>query len=278
MKGKTCLVTGASSGLGRAVALQLAREGATVVIVARDARIAQQTCNEIAKESGSKAIEWLDADLSRQSEVHRLAREFTARHRQLHLLVNNAGATFSSRSITEDQVEKTLAINAVTPFLLTELLSDQLKASSPSRVINIASGMVAPIDFNDAARRDRDYKQMAVYAQSKMAVVLYTRSLAKAFKASGVTAISMTPGMVRTGLGRDTKGGLKIFLSIMSLFIRSPEAAAADVIHLAKMAESELTSGGFYKRTELTEPKGTDTATPEKVAELIKGLIRTPNP
>lgn len=274
IQGKTCLITGASSGIGREVALHLARLGATVVIVCRDKRSASKTRDEIAAQSSNNAIEDLAADLSRQHEVRRLAEEFQARYKQLHVLVNNAGANFSTCTLTEDHIESTFAINAVAPFLLTELLSGVLKASTPSRVINVASGMLSPIEFNDVVRRDRQYKQMAVYAQSKMAVVLYTKLFAESLKPSGVTAVSMTPGMVRTGLGRNTKGGLKLFLTMMSLLMRKPQDGAADVVRLATMPEAELVNGGFYKKDELVQPKGADAANVEQVAKLMQTLIR----
>src|SRR5262245_55083634 len=158
MSGKTCLVTGATAGIGEVTARELARRGACVVIVGRSQERCEATVAAIRRETGNPSVEFLVADLSSQAEIRRLAREFLGRHRRLHVLVNNAGALFDQRRESADGIEMTLALNHLAYFLLTNLLLDTLKASAPARIVNVSSHaheMVREFDFDDPQARSR---------------------------------------------------------------------------------------------------------------------------
>ncbi len=257
MRGKVCLVTGATTGIGREVALGLAQTGATVVLACRTKERGEAARAYIAERSGSTSCDILTADLSLLTSISRLAKEFRKHYPRLDVLVNNAGANFSRRTLTPDGIEATLATNFVGPFLLTNLLLDVLKASAPARVVNVASGMLAPVEFDDL-RREKGYKQMAAYAQSKMALVMFTYELSRRLEGSGVTANCMTPGMVRTSLGRDVKGFLRLFLTIMSPMMKSPKQGAEGVVRLASAPGLASVSGKFFKKD------GAEGQTPEQ--------------
>jgi retinol dehydrogenase-12 len=158
MAGKTCLVTGATAGIGAATARGLARWGATVVVVGRNRERCEATVGAIRRESPDTSADWLAADLSSQEEVGRVAREFLGRHDQLHVLINNVGGLFALRQESVDGIEMTLALNHFGPFLLTNLLIDALKASAPARIVNVSSDAhrdVKGFDFDDPQAEDR---------------------------------------------------------------------------------------------------------------------------
>lgn len=139
MNGKVCLVTGGTNGIGKATAQALAQMGATVVIVGRDAQKAVQVSMEIQTATGNQNVDWLLADLSSQQNIRNLVTEFKSKYSQLHVLINNAGGTFMTRQLSIDGIEMTLALNHLAYFLLTNLLLDMIKASSPARIINVSS-------------------------------------------------------------------------------------------------------------------------------------------
>ena len=151
MTGKTSLITGGNSGIGKATALGLARMGATVIIVSRDKERGEVALADIIAKSGNRNLELMLADMSSQNSVRKLASDFKARHKMLDLLVNNAGVYLTRRITTVDGLESTFAINHLGPFLLTSLLLDILKASAPSRIVNVSSDAHngAKVDFQD---------------------------------------------------------------------------------------------------------------------------------
>ncbi|MGH7057296.1 MAG: SDR family NAD(P)-dependent oxidoreductase, partial [Acetobacteraceae bacterium] len=175
MTGKLCLVTGATSGIGRETALRLARLGARVVITGRDAGRLQETARYIRAASGDVSVETLQADLLRQSEVRNLAEEFKKGHDRLDVLVNNAGAIFFERRLTPDGYERTWALNHLAYFLLTLLLLDPLRAAESARIVNVASSAHerAALDFDDL-QSERHFTPMGAYSRSKLANVLFT--------------------------------------------------------------------------------------------------------
>jgi retinol dehydrogenase-12 len=220
LAGRTCLVTGATSGIGEVTARELARKGATVVIVGRDRARCKATVATIRKQASNPAVEYVLADLSSQSEIRRAAAEFLARHSRLHVLVNNAGALLARRCESVDGIEMTLALNHLAPFLLTNLLLDTLKASAAARVVTVSSHvheMVRGFDFDDpqAARRGfwgyggragplltfvapMKHPALLQYARSKLANLLFTYELARRLEGTGVTANALHPGFVAT--------------------------------------------------------------------------------
>ena len=169
----------------------------------------------------------------------------------LHVLINNAGLNLSRRTMTVDGVETTFAVNHLAPFLLSHLLFDALKAAAPARIINITSGLLQPIAFDDLRREER-YRAMEVYAQSKMANVLFTYAFAQRIGGSGVTVNCVRPGLVRTNLGRDVRGLFGLFLSLMRPFMKTPEQAAEALLYLASSPELAGVSGKCFAGTKET--------------------------
>lgn len=256
MLGKTCLVTGATSGLGRVTARELARLGARVVLVGRDRARCEAATSAIAGATGNAAVEYLVADLSVQAQVRRLARDFRARHDRLDVLVNNAGALFATRRESADGIEMTFALNHLAYFLLTELLLDVLKAAAPARVVNVASGahaMVRGIDFDDLQGRAR-YRPFRAYSQSKLANILFTFELARRLEGTGVTANTLHPGFVATNFtaGNGALGwSLRRLAGLLAI---RPEEGAKTSVYLASSPEVAGITGRYFVEQRTAEP------------------------
>jgi NAD(P)-dependent dehydrogenase (short-subunit alcohol dehydrogenase family) len=264
MKGKTCMVTGATSGIGREVAAGLARQGATVVIVGRD-RI---KCESAAQYVGGDSS-YLVADLSSQAEVRRLAEEFLQKHAVLHVLVNNAGVFMADRKTTADGIEYTFAVNHLAPFLLTNLLLEKLKASAPARVVTTSSvaHRGARIDFDDIGFEKRSYGGIKAYGQSKLANILFTRELARRLGPTGVTANCFHPGGVRTGLMEGNPARYRAVWAAASPFLLSAEKGADTGIYLASSPEVEGVSGKYFVKRK--EEKPSDAALDDEAAARL---------
>jgi NAD(P)-dependent dehydrogenase (short-subunit alcohol dehydrogenase family) len=203
MQGKICLVTGANSGIGKATVMGLARQGATVIMVSRNAAKGEAARDELRAKSGNSAIDLLLADLSSQQSIRQLAENFKQRYTQLHVLINNAGGYYMKRQESPDGLEMTLAVNYLAPFLLTNLLLDTLKASAPARIINVSSTAQASnfIDMDDL-QATKHYSGGRAYGQSKLAEVLFTYELARRLQGTGVTANCLHPGFVASNFGQ----------------------------------------------------------------------------
>ncbi len=268
MRSKVCLVTGANSGIGKATALALAVQGATVAMVCRDRGRGEAAMAEIAEMSRNESVDLLVADLSSQGAIRRLAEEFARRHRRLDVLVNNAGAIIGTRRLTEDGVEATFALNHLAYFLLTNLLLDLLKASAPSRIVNVSSNAHkgATIDFDDL-QMERGYTGMRVYDHSKLANVLFTYELAKRLEGTGVAANCMHPGVVATTLAKDAALWLRILWPLMSPMLLSPEKGAETVIYLASSPDVEGVTGKYF--VEKTPVKTSEESYNKEVASRL---------
>jgi NAD(P)-dependent dehydrogenase (short-subunit alcohol dehydrogenase family) len=213
VKDKTVLITGATNGIGKAAALELAKEGTTVVIVGRDKTKTEAVATELRSASGNKNVEYLLADLSSQASVHKLADDFKTKYSRLEVLINNAGGFFDTRKTTVDGLEYTFAFNHLGYFLLTHLLLDVLKASTPARIINVSSSAqgLARLDLNDLQSEKSYDRGLAAYNMSKLANVMFTYELAKRLKGTGVTVNTLHPGVVWTGFAKGA-GGLPGFI------------------------------------------------------------------
>jgi NAD(P)-dependent dehydrogenase (short-subunit alcohol dehydrogenase family) len=250
MSGKTCLITGANSGIGKVTALELARMGATVVMVSRNRTLGERAQREIQQQSGNPNVDLLIADLGSQQEVRRLAREFQERYTLLHVLINNAGGVFVNRQASPEGIEMTFAVNYLAPFLLTHLLLDTLKASAPSRVINVSSDahyirVVDPVDWN----MERGYQLMRAYGQSKLAEVLFTYELARRLDGVGVTANVLHPGVVATNIWSQPLPAFLRWISVISRFFGvPPEEGARTTIYLASSPEVEGVTGKYFEK------------------------------
>jgi NAD(P)-dependent dehydrogenase (short-subunit alcohol dehydrogenase family) len=253
LEGRICLVTGATSGIGLETAVGLAERGAHVVIAGRDARRAEIARADVTRRSGNRNVDLLLADLSAQAEVRKLADAFLSGYPALHVLVNNAGAVWNRRELTVDGLEATFAVNHLAYFLLTHLLLDRIRASAPARIVNVASDAhrFGSIDWDDL-QSERRYRGLPVvsglraYAASKLANLLFTAELARRLAGSGVTANSVHPGMVATGLGKNNGVLGEIAALLVRPFARTPAQGAATSIHLASAPELAGVSGQYF--------------------------------
>lgn len=247
MSGKVCMITGANSGIGKAAALGLARLGATIVMVCRDRQRGEEAVSDIKGQSGNSSVELMICDLSSQGSIHRLAEEFKQRHQRLHVLVNNAGVILGKRSVTEDDIETTLAVNHLAYFLLTNLLLGVLRASAPSRIVNVSSEAHrrCTIDFDDLQGEGR-YSDVIAYRQSKLANILFTHELARRLEATGITANSLHPGTVATKFGKSSGWRVHLWFTVMRPFLLTPEQGAETILYLASSADVEGISGKYF--------------------------------
>jgi len=247
MSGKVCLVTGATSGIGRVTARELAQMDATVVAVGRNRQKGEETVAEIKRRSANDKVEFMQADLSSQESIRDLARTFTDKYDQLHVLVNNAGGVFSKRETTVDGLEMTFALDHLAYFLLTALLLPVLERSAPARIINVSSGAqgTGKIDFGDLQGAKR-YRGWRAYSQAKLANVLFTYELARRLQGTGVTANCLHPGFVATGFAQNNSGALQALIKAGQVFAISPEKGAETSVFLASSPLVEGVSGKYF--------------------------------
>jgi retinol dehydrogenase 14 len=246
MVGKTVLITGATSGIGRATALGLARMGAHLAITGRDRGRTQDAAREIRAAGGR--VDPFIAGLSSQSQVRRLAEQVLESLSRIDVLINNVGGYFDTRHVTVEGLERTFALNHLAPFLLTNLLLDRLKESAPARVVTVSSNAQASgrIDFDDL-QGERSYSGARAYSQSKLANVLFSYELARRLDGTSVTSNALHPGVVSTSFGADDPATVqRIFIPFLRPFMKSPARGAATSIHLASAPELEHVTGRYF--------------------------------
>lgn len=250
--GRTAVITGATSGIGAATAALLGREGFDVVVTGRTRGSAEAAAERVRLAAGHHrpTVDAVWGDLSRQGDVRRLAEQILLRHERVDVLINNAGANFPRRMLTEDGVEQTLAVDALAPILLSKLLLPALRTGG-GRVVNVASGMLKTPDTTQWTGPE-PYSQMTAYAQAKAMLILLTTQMAR--EHPDVLLVSMTPGIVRTGLGRNTSGALRLFLALVKIFSKRPDDAARGLLHLATAPVADLATGAFYKHGDVENP------------------------
>jgi NAD(P)-dependent dehydrogenase (short-subunit alcohol dehydrogenase family) len=252
MQGKICMVTGANSGIGKATALALAQMGATVVMVCRDRARGEEARSEITTKSRKNAVDLLQADLSSQQSIRQLVENFQQHYTHLHVLINNAGASFPGRRReTVDGLEMTFAVNYLAPFLLTNLLLDVLTASAPARIVNVSSDAHKSgyIQMDDLQAEKR-YRSMRTYPQAKLAVVLFTYELARRLQGMGVTANCLHPGFVATHFAQSDGGpAARLLVKLIGSFGASPQEGAKTSIYLASSPEVEGITGNYFVKS-----------------------------
>jgi retinol dehydrogenase 12 len=245
------VITGATSGIGAAIAHALARRAETLVLVGRDPGKLAAVTAALTAEHGGASLRTHHADLSRMTDVRRLAGELRTDYPKIEVLVNNAGAYFSRNERTSEGIERTWALNVLSPFLLTRLLRPSLAAAAPSRVVNVASAAHsgARLRFDDLENQRR-YSGFATYARSKLALVLLTHELAARWTNDSVAVNALHPGFVRSGFGQSNPGATAAVIRMaFRLFGISPERGAETAVFLATAPQVEGKTGEYYVRS-----------------------------
>jgi NAD(P)-dependent dehydrogenase (short-subunit alcohol dehydrogenase family) len=244
------VLTGATRGIGRAAAVELARQGAEVALVGREAERVKAVAEQATATGGGAPVHEHVADLALMSDVRRLADEIRGRYERIDVLANNAGALFASRKETAEGLERTFALNHLAPFLLSNLLRDRLAGG---RVVTTAS------DAHQSGRLDLDdlqsassYSAMRVYGTSKLCNILFTRELAR--RAPELHANCLHPGVVRTGFGKNENGVWKVLTTVAGPFFRSPERGARSLVWLALSDEAAPLTGEYVQDEKVVQP------------------------
>jgi retinol dehydrogenase-14 len=248
MDGKLCLVTGGTAGIGYYTALEIAKMGAAVIIIGRSHSKCVASVNRIKEESANNLVDYLEADLSSQSDIRKLAKLFYDSHNRLDVLVNNAGGFFMHRKLSIDGIEMTFALNHLAYFLLTSLLMDALKSSPSARVVNVSSGshLHQYLDFNDL-QLTRSYNPVKAYGRSKLANILYTYELARRMEGTQVTSNALTPGMVATEIWVKGDWWMTYLVNpVIKRIAQSPLEGAQTSIYLATSPDLDGCTGNYY--------------------------------
>ena len=255
MQGKVVVITGGTSGIGEIAAQRLAGMGARIVLVARDEVRGEAALARLRSGGTSLSHSIHYGDLSRIAEMKRLAQEIAATEPRIDVLINNAGAMFSSRQTTEDNLERTFAINHMAYFVLTLGLREPLLASSPARIVNTASdahtGRV--LDFDDL-QSTKQFSAVNVYGRSKLCNILFTRELSRRWDGMGVTANCLHPGFVATRFGDQSGGLLAYGVRLAKIFAISPEKGAETMVYLASSPDVARVSGEYFYKCRPATP------------------------
>jgi len=267
MQGKVVVITGATSGIGQVTAENLARRGARIIQIARDRERGREALQRLNEYAPGLAHGIYYADLSRIGEMKRVGSEIAAAEPRIDVLINNAGAMFGSRQLTEDGLERTFALNHMSYFVLTQELRERLLASAPARVVNTASDahLMAHLDFNDlqsqVAYRGNFLESLRyggpgfkVYSRSKLCNILFTRELARRLADRGVTANCLHPGFVATRFGDQTGGLISFGIGIAKRFALSPQQGAETLVYLASSPEVAIVTGEYFDKCRPAKP------------------------
>ncbi len=276
MNNKISLVTGANAGMGKVIATELARLGATVVMVSRDRQKGEEARAEIAAVTGNPALDLLVADLSSLQAVRHLVEEFQQRYSHLHILVNNAGAHIQQREVSVDGIEMNLAINHLSSFLLTNALLDTMHASAPARIVNVASNaMTRSINLDDL-QSEQTFVPFDVYGQAKLAMVLCTYALARRLAGTSITVNTLHPGLTATNIVNNVAPPIaRPFVGIIKRFLQTPQQGARTALYLATSPEVEGVTGQYFIRGKQgrSVPISYDEALQERVWNVSADLV-----
>ena len=276
MSDKIALVTGANAGMGKVIATELARQGATVVMVSRDRRRGEEAMREIASTTDNASLDLLVADLSSQQAIRRLADEFQQRYSHLHVLVNNAGSHVQQRQVSVDGIEMNLAINHLSAFLLTNLLLHTLRASAPVRIVNVASNAMTRTINLDDLQSEKTFVPFDVYGQAKLAMVMCSYAFARQLTGTAITVNALHPGITATNIVDNVAPPIaRPFVSIIKRFLQSPEQGARTALYLATSPEVEGITGKYFVRgkAERSVPISYDEALQERVWNISAELV-----
>lgn len=275
MHEKVCLITGATDGIGKVAAHELARAGATVVLVGRNAAKCASVADTIRQTTGNAAVNYLVADLSSQQALRELAAAFQEGYSRLDVLLNNVGAVYTRRQESVDGIEMTWALNHLSYFLLTQLLLDQLRQSAPSRVVNVSSDAHRGAGLNLAdPEAKRGYNGLRAYAQSKLANIVFTYELARRLEGTGVTANALHPGIVATRFAANNGFVGRLLRGAMDVVSISAEEGAKTSSYLASSPEVAGMSGQYFDkcRAVRSSPASYDEQTARQLWELSAAM------
>jgi len=255
MRGKTVVITGGTSGIGEVAAIALARMGARIVLVARDNSRAAATLSRLRGSAPGIAHAVYSADLLRLVEMKRVAAQIADQEPRVDVLINNAGALFGTRRLTEDGLERTFALNHMAYFVITAGLRERLSASGPARIINTASAahQGATLDFDDL-QSAKSFRATKAYGRSKLCNTLFTRELARRLHGTGVTANCLHPGFVATRFGNQSGGLLSRLVWLAKFFAISPAKGAETIVYLASSPDVAETTGQYFCKSVPTMP------------------------
>ncbi|XP_030644893.1 dehydrogenase/reductase SDR family member 13 [Chanos chanos] len=281
LRGKTVIVTGANTGIGKATALDLAKRGARVILACRDQQRAEAAANDIKRESGNDEVVYLHLDLASLQSVRSFAENFLKTESRLDILINNAGLMMAGK--TEDGIGMIFGVNHLGHFLLTLLLLDRLKDCAPSRVVNVASlaHQYGHVDFNclnthkEVGVGTSSFALFSVYSNSKLCNVLFTRELAKRLQGTNVTCYSLHPGAIKTEIGRHTSLLWRMFSApIIMLFFTDAVSGAQTTLHCALQDGIEHLSGSYFSKCAVqeTSAKAKDDAVAKKLWEVSERM------
>jgi NAD(P)-dependent dehydrogenase (short-subunit alcohol dehydrogenase family) len=279
MQGKVCVITGATSGIGLVAAERLAAMGARLLLVGRDPARGEAALAAIKNRAPRAAARIVYGDLSRISEMNRVAGEIAALEPRIDVLINNAGAMFQQRGVTADGLERTFALNHMSYFVLSNRLKDRLAAATPARIVNTASGAHhgEVLDFADL-QSERNYRGLRVYGRSKLANILFTRELARRLSGTGVTVNALHPGFVATRIGENNNLIFRVGLAVAKRFALSPEKGAETIVYLASSPEVSTVSGGYFYQSRPATPSeaARDDATAKRLWEESARIAKLP--
>lgn len=276
---KIVIITGANTGIGKENAIDHAKRGAKVYIACRDIKRGENALSDIRRISGSDKVHFLQLDLASLESIREFSKKFHENESHLHILINNAGVMACPKALTVDGFEMQLGTNHLGHFLLTNLLLDLLKASSPSRIVNVSSeGHKLGDIYKKDLMWDKSYSKYKAYGQSKLANILFSRELAKKLEGTGVTVNSCHPGVVQTELGRHMSESLrKYFIKpLLHPFFKTAWEGAQTQIRLAVDPELENVSGKYYKDCQEVTPSR-NARSDEKAAWLWEKSVELVN-
>ncbi|CAN9499290.1 unnamed protein product [Ophioblennius macclurei] len=283
LDGKTVLITGGNTGIGKETAVDLARRGARVILACRDMDRATKAAEDVKKRSGNDNVVVKMLDLASLQSVRDMAKDILASEERLDILINNAGVMSCPQWKTEEGFEMQFGVNHLGHFLLTNCLLDLLKKSAPSRIVNVSSlaHERGQIDFDDI-NQEKDYKPRKSYSQSKLANVLFTRELAKKLQGTGVTTYSLHPGVIRTELGRHFWPTIPLWRRVvftpLVYLIKTPTEGAQTTIYCAVEESLKDESGLYYSdcAPKTAAPQALDDEAAKKLWDLSASMVGLP--
>lgn len=273
-------ITGANSGIGLATATGLAAQGAAIVMICRDAERGKAALSTVSRAATGQSPRLFIADLTSQSSVRRLAADLHDALPRIDVLINNAAAAFVSRELTVDGIERTLAVNYLAPFLLTNLLLDLIRKSPEGRIVNVTVAFPGPLalgaKFLGNLQGERKYGQVSAYRHTKLALTIFTYELARRLSGTGITVNCLFPGAIATKFGEKVGGGMYVLSKVIAPFSKPPDVGARTPIYLASSSDVAGVTGAYFVnyKQKRTERVSYDRSVAEKLWRISEQLTK----